>query len=131
VVSARVRRRAKAVPCRCAVELDAARRALAFKLLEGGAQALVELFARDGLKLRLRVVDVVNVHGFEIHVAERLRELVREIARRHAVATADDVGEFGDARPHERLFDVSAYAGLTCGRLRIERKITALRADDD
>ena len=49
VVAARDARDAEAVPRRHAVELYAARRALAFELLEGCAQTLVELLARDRL----------------------------------------------------------------------------------
>ena len=76
-------------------------------------------------------MDVVNVNRFEIHVAERLRELVREVARSYAVAPGDDVGKFRDARAHERLFDVSLHARLARRRPRVEGQITALRADDD
>src|SRR5207237_8919564 len=77
------------------------------------------------------VVDVVNVNGFEPRVAERLRELVREVARTYAVAPGDDVGKFRDARAHERLFDVGSHARLARRRPRVEGQIAALRADDD
>ena len=91
VVAARARRDAEAVPRRHAVEPESAPGALALQLLEGRAQTPLELLARDRLELRLRVVDVVHVHGLKAEVAERLRELVREVVRRHAVAPRHDV----------------------------------------
>ena len=62
------------------------------QLFEGFEQALVELVAGDFTELGFRIVDVVDVDALKIEVAQAASELVRQVTRCHAVATADEIG---------------------------------------
>src|SRR6185503_17940532 len=53
--------------------------------------SLIELIARHCLELGLRVVNVIDIHGFKPEVVEAASELVFQITRRHAVAAAYDI----------------------------------------
>ena len=78
-------------------------------------------------ELRLRIVDVVNVHTSEIHVSERLFQLVLQILRRHAVTAANNILKTRNARLDEGFIDVAANISR---RRAVKRQITALGADD-
>src|SRR5262245_61762559 len=99
------------------------------KLLEAFERiqyASVKVALGNVLQLRLGIVDVIHIHAINLHVSERLLELVLQVSGRHAVTAADNIVERSDARPYERLFDILTHVAR---RLSVEGQITTLRAD--
>src|SRR6266511_222467 len=91
MIAIRSGRHSKPIPRRDAVILQAPRGATLLKRLKCRSQALVKLFFRNLDQLRLRIVDVINVHTTDTHVSERLLQLILQIGWSHAVTAADDI----------------------------------------
>src|SRR6185369_2970537 len=99
-----------------------------FEECKSGAQALPKLYLRDGGQLRLGIVNVIDIDTIEVHVVERLGQLVFEIPRRHAVRATGNVAPRGDAGLDEVLFDVLAHVAW---RRSVKRQVTAFRANHE
>src|SRR6478672_12161902 len=70
-------------------------------------QPEVEFLLCNLAKLRLRIVDVVNVHTLELHISKRLFQLVLQIPGRHAVTTTCEILKIRYAGFHKRFFNVA------------------------
>src|SRR6266498_975231 len=127
MIAIRSGRHSKPIPRRDAVILQAPRGAPLLKRLKCRAQALVKLFFRNLGQLRLRIVDVINVHTTDTHVSERLLQLILQIGWSHAVTAADDILPTRYAGFDKRLFNIAANVSR---RRAVKRQITTLRADD-
>src|SRR6185437_1953927 len=125
---ARVRRHPKSIPRRHTVMRELALPPVLLETLERQLQTMVKLALRHVLQLRLRVVNVINIHTLDTHVSERLIELALQVRRRHAMTTADDVVEGRDAGFHESLVHILAHVAR---RRAVKRQVTAFRADDE
>ena len=127
MIFARAGRGPKTIPrCHAIVAYFPAGNTL-FQKLKRGAQAFPKLVRRNCRQLRLGIVHVINVDAREIHIAERLRQLVLEIARRHAMRAARDIGPGSKSGSDEIIFDVSTNITR---RRTVEWQITAFGADD-
>src|SRR5580698_4586829 len=88
----------EAVPRGHAVKLNLSILHGGFQKNERVADAFEEVGARNFAELRFRVVEVVDVDAIDAEILEAAVELIFEEARRHAVASADDVVGRQDAR---------------------------------
>src|SRR3984957_10590936 len=99
-----------------------------FQKNERVADAFEEVGARNFAELRFRVVEIVDVDAIDPKIFEAAAELIFEEARRHAVASADDVVGRQDARLN--VFAIEVVVRI--GRHRaVGREVTALRANDE
>src|ERR1043165_1502446 len=119
-------RRAKTVPRRDAIVAQLARAAVLFETFKRALQTMIELRIRNILQLRLGIVNVINVDCGDAEIFQRLIELVFEVSGRHAMTTADEVVERGDAGLDEGFVDI--LVGIA-RRRAVERQVAALRAD--
>src|SRR5258705_2444659 len=118
---------AESVPGGHAIKLQLAFTAPLLERLKGRSQTRIEFFVGNLPKLRLGIVDVVNIHTSEIHVFERLFQLVVQVRGRHAVTAANYIFKTRNARLDEGFLNVTANVS----RWRaVKRQITALGADD-
>src|SRR3954470_12375827 len=127
MVPARIRLVAKSIPSRDAVKAGPLGADGLFEKFKSRAQPSPEFILRNGGQLRLRIVDVINVHAIEIQIAQRLLQLVVEISGRHAVRSAGNVSPRRDACVDEVLFDVTAHVA---GRRAIKWQVTTLSANN-
>src|SRR5580765_1393469 len=92
---------------------------------KGRSQTRIEFFVGYMAELRLRIVDVVNVHASKLHVSKRLFQLVLQIRGRHAVAAANNILETRNSRFDECFLNVATNVSR---RRAVKRQITALGA---
>src|SRR6185503_2967187 len=125
---ARIRRRTKSIPRRHTIMRELALPPVLFQTLKRKLQSIVKLLLRDVTQLRLRIVNVINIHTLEAHVAQRLIKLALQVRRRHAMTARDDVFERRNTRLHESLSHILSH---TSWRSAVERQVAAFRADDE
>ncbi len=58
----------------------------------------MKLATGDSRELGLRVVDIIDLDTVDIQVFETAADLIKEIARRHAVAACNHVRKVSDSR---------------------------------
>ena len=92
---------AESVPCCRAINTNFAGLDLLFEKLERAADPVNELLATDGRKLRLRIMKIVDVDGFEPEIGAAHLDHRAEIARRYAMRTLDQIARPDDAGTDE------------------------------
>src|ERR1041385_8153125 len=121
-------RYSETIPRRNTVIRELARRAQLFQTIKRIEDARVKLVFGNVLQLRLGIMNVINVDALELHVSERLLELVLQVSGRHAMTAAGDIVKRRDARLHESLLDILAHVSR---RSAVERQVTTFRADQE
>src|SRR6266576_3783781 len=121
-------RNAKSIPGSHAIHADLTRRDILLQSFKRRAQPRVKLFAPYDSKLRFGIVNVVNIDARQLHISQRLVQLIVQIGRGHAVAATHDILEARDAGFDECLLDVTSYVSRWCA---VEWQISAFGTDDD
>src|SRR6476659_3591345 len=98
---------AESVPGGNTIKLQLAFASPFLERLKGRSQTRIEFFIGNLAKLRLGIVDVVNIHTSEIHVSERLFQLVVQVRGCHAVTAPNYVLKTRNARLDEGFLNVT------------------------
>src|SRR6476660_5625824 len=101
--------------------------AVFFETYKRRRDSVIKLVRGNVPQLRFRIVNVVDVDCLDLHIAERLVELVLKIARCHTVATADEIIKRCNTGFDECLLKIIPDVA---SRHSIERDVTALGADN-
>src|SRR5579862_1829356 len=117
---------AKCVPGGQSVEMNFGRGDGRFQKLKRRAHSAVEHLARDLSELRFRIVQVIDVNGFNAQIATAALELVSNKARRHRMATGSHVSFAQNSRGHILLIEIFARVG---GHVAIGSQESALGAN--
>src|ERR1051325_606412 len=128
MILARLVAHPKAIPGCEAVPLQFAVCPILFKTVKGHSQTIIEFRFTDVAKLRFRVVNVIDVNTIDVHIPQRLFELILKISRCHAVHTTNKILPGGDTGLYKGRFDIiTNIARLSA----IEWKISALSANQE
>src|SRR6266498_4470789 len=98
----------KAVPGSNAIAFDFASRNTLLEGFKSPTESSVKLIGSNEAQLRLRIVNVINVHAVYSEILQRLLQLILQIRWGHAVTAAHNVFESSDAGTHKCILNVAA-----------------------
>jgi hypothetical protein len=81
-------------------------------------------------KLRLGIVKIVDVYGFQLQVSQTLLELVRQISRCHRMAPLHKVLSRADSRADKGALEIVRHFLSTLRRRSVKGQISTLCGND-